>query len=151
MVLAMLVVLAAFWCCGQAAGQISRHQLLDGLIGSTGYNVNALLAEHGKGALANAPGDNNSHPQTLQPAGKHPWLVLWSGQRFGAQGGLAIGIHLNDLKLAAAAEMRVKAALLNGNGNLHNSVFCIRLLHCIAQRSCCGGCSPAGRPAATEI
>ena len=85
-----------------------------------------MLGKDGQGALTDAADDDQSDAQALQPARKHSRLVLGRGQRLGAQDGLGIGIHLNNRKLAAAAEMRIQAAVFSGNSNSHDYIWGLR-------------------------
>ena len=119
MLVVMLVMRAAFRLPGQLAVQIGRNQRFDRLIGNPSYDVDAMPGKDGQGALADAADDDQLDTQALQPAGKRTGDMFGRGQRFGAQGGFGAWIHLDQRKVAAAAEMRIQAAIFNRNSNFH--------------------------------
>jgi len=119
MLVAMLVMRAAFRLPGQLAVQVGRNQRFDRLIGNPGDDVDAMPGKDGQGALADAANDDQFDAQALQPAGKRTGDMFGRGQRFGAQGGFGAWIHLDQRKVAAAAEMRIQAAIFNRNSNFH--------------------------------
>ena len=114
------VVSAPFRLAGQLAIQVGRDQCFDRLIGKPGHDVDALLGKERQSSLTNAPGDDEFNPLALQPAGKRTGDMFGRGQRFGAQGGFGAWIHLDQRKVAAAAEMRIQAAVFNRNSNFHD-------------------------------
>ena len=120
MLVVMLVMRAAFRLPGQLAVQVGRNQRFDRLIGNSGYDVDAMPGKDGQGALADAANDDQFDAQALQPAGKRTRDMFGCGKRFGAQGGLGAWIHLDHCKVAAAAEMRIQAAVFNGYSNFHH-------------------------------
>ncbi len=105
---------------GQLAVQVGLDQSIDRLIGKPGHDVDALLGKERQGAMANATGDDELDSLTLQPAGKSSRLVFGRRQRFGAEGRFILGVHFDHCKVAAAAEMRIQAAVINGDGDFHN-------------------------------
>ena len=117
------VVSAAFELRVQPAVQVRPNQIFDDLSRPTGQYANAILAEQGKRALADAADDQCSDAQPVKPPRERPWLVLGCRQRFGAHDCFGVWVHFNDRKLAAAAEMRVKATVLNWNSYLHMFVM----------------------------
>lgn len=123
------VVLAPLRLASQLAIHVGRDQRFDWLIGKSGHDVDAMLCKDGKGALADAANDDHFDAQALQPARKYSRLVLGRGQCFGAQDSFGVRVHLDHCELAAAAEMRVQAAVLNGECNFHSSVVCFVGFH----------------------
>jgi hypothetical protein len=119
MLVVMLVMRAAFRLPGQLAVQVGRNQRFDRLIRNPGYDVDAMPGKDGQGALADAANDDQFHAQALQPAGKRTGDMFGRGQRFGAQGGFGAWIHLDHRKVAAAAKMRIQAAVFNRYSNFH--------------------------------
>jgi len=120
MLVVMLVMRAAFRLPGQLAVQVGRNQCFDRLIGNPGYDLDSMPGKDGQGALADPADDDQFDAQALQPAGKRTGDMFGRGQRFGAQGGFGAWIHLDDRKVAAAAEMRIQAAVLNRYSNFHD-------------------------------
>ena len=118
------VVRAPFRLAGQLAVQVGRNQCFDRLIRNPGHDLDAMLGKDGQGALADAADNDQFDAQALQPARKCSGDMFGRRQSLGAQEGLGVGIHLNNRKLAAAAEMRIKPAVFNRNSNLHNFVIC---------------------------
>jgi hypothetical protein len=116
----MLVMRAAFRLPGQLAVQVGRNQRFDRLIGNPGHDVDAMPGKDGQGALADAADDDQFDAQALQPAGKRTGNMFGRRQRFGAQGGFGAWIHLDQRKVAAAAEMRIQAPVFNRNSNFHD-------------------------------
>ena len=83
-----------------------------------------MLDKNVEGAAADTADDDHFNPQLTEPARKRSRLMLRRRQSFSAQGGFGVGVHFNDRKLAAAAEMRIQATVLNRNSNFHNFVIC---------------------------
>lgn len=88
--MAVLVVCAAFQLRGQPAAQARRNQVLDGLAGLSGNHVNAALAEQGQSALADASDYDHTNSQLAEPARERSRLVLGRRQRFGTQRGFGV-------------------------------------------------------------
>jgi hypothetical protein len=123
---AMMVVMhTTFRRLREAAFQAGGHKSFHRRVGLPGAHLDAMLGKKGESTLADATDDHHFDPQLTEPARERPRLVLGCGQRLSAQGGFGVRVHLNDRKLAAAAEMRVKPAVLNGNSNFHNVVVCL--------------------------
>ena len=117
MLVVMLVMRAAFRLPGQLAVQVGRNQCFDRLIGNPGYDLDSMPGKDGQGALADPADDDQFYAQALQPAGKRTGDMFGRRQRFGAQGGA--WIHLDQRKVAAAAKMRIQAAVFNRYNNFH--------------------------------
>ena len=124
MVAALVMVRAPFWFAGQPPVQVGLHQRFDRPIGVPGQNVNAMLGKYGERALANAAHYDDLNSLALQPSGKRAGLVFGRRQRLGAEGRLGRGIHFDQSKMAAAAEMRIQTTVFNRNSNLHNLLIC---------------------------
>ena len=114
------VVSAPFRLPGQPTVQVGRDQRFHRLIGKPGHDVDALLGKERQSSLTDAPGDDEFNPLALEPAGKRTGDMFGRGQRLGAEGRLGLGVHFDQCKVAAAAEMRIQATVFNRNGNFHD-------------------------------
>ena len=126
MVVIMVVsmVCAPFRLPRQLAVQVGLDQRFDRLIRKPGHDVDALLGKECQGSLANAPRDDDFNPLALQPARERPGDMFGRRQRLGAEGCLGRRVHFDQCKVAAAAEMRIQAAVFNRNGDFHDSIVC---------------------------
>ena len=119
----VLVMRTALWRLKQPSLQAGSHQRLDWCVRKAGTHLNPVLGKDGQRTFADAPYNHKLHSQASQPAWKNSRLVLGRRERLVPQGGLGVGVHFNNRKLPAAAEMWIQAAALNGYGNLHSRLL----------------------------
>ena len=103
----VLVMRAALGRLKQPSLQASSHQRLYRRVRKAGTHLNPVLGKNGQRTLADASHNDNLHSQASQPARKYTGLVLGGHERFVPQGGLGIGVHFDNRKLSAAAEVGV--------------------------------------------
>lgn len=117
--LLMPVVFAAVRLPRQLAIQIGGHQRRDGRTRNTGAHREALLREEGQRPATNAAGNDNLNPLFAEPAREGAGPVFRRGQDCGVEHCLFLRVHLDQGKFVAAAEVTVKAAMFNREGDFH--------------------------------
>jgi hypothetical protein len=115
----MAVVFAAFGRHGQLAVQKRAHQVLHTRVWQTGPHLDAVLGENVERPSANATDDDNTDALLAEPARERTGLVFGRRHHLSVQRHFLFWVHLDQRKLAAAAEVSVEATVFMGNGNFH--------------------------------
>jgi hypothetical protein len=113
----MPVVVAAVGRGVQLIPEVVSHHCFDGCARRSRPNRNAVVREIGQCPMADASGDDHPDASLAQPSWERARLVFRRRGKLRAQHRFLSGIHFDERKLAAAAEVAVQASVVAGNGN----------------------------------
>jgi hypothetical protein len=118
-VIVIVVVSAAGRTGGQSSVEERRHQFFHGRVAGSGADVDPLAGEEVQGALPDPARDDHLDPVLAKPAGEQARLVIRGGKHLRPRGLSGLSVDVDQRELAAAAEVSVQAAVIEGDRDLH--------------------------------
>ncbi len=106
-IMVVSVVFAAIGCDRQLSVEVRSDQLFNGCICCAGPHRDAVVGEVGQGTVANPAGNHHLDALLTQPTRERARFVFGRRQHVRVQRDPLFSIHLDDSKLAAAAEVAV--------------------------------------------
>ena len=119
----MAVVFTAPWRRGQPAIQKGGGQFFHRRSRRSGADGDAVLCKNGQRPPPDAAGDHDLRALLAQPARKKSGRVRRRNHRALVENRSPSGIHLNEGKFPAAAEMFMKPAVGRGKSNRHVEII----------------------------